>query len=387
MSRFAVMITGATLIALWSGAHAEGEYQVVHRMTLAEGWKPDGGVVQDLASGALFGVRTNSSSGKWHSPRDRGCGSIFRMDPDGSVSTVYDFTAIPRNGCRVFDGLTLADGHLYGAAAAGGKNGHGTVFRTTLEGDLQVLHHFSGADGSLPNGELLRGTDGAWYGTTQRGGLRDLGTIFRITPDGKFRSLYQFIPNDAAGTIPRNGLAQGSDGRIYGTTSSAGTLFVLDEEAQPQPLHKFQGGQFGLDPTSLTPGTDGALYGACFSGGSFGLGMLYRWSAAKGFEHLHSFNGLDGDGPLSPPVELPAGGFIGTTYGLGLGDTKGTLYRFQDAGDLQRLHVFGIATKDGAGPTGKILVGTDGAWYGVSNWGGSLKFDGLGTGTVWRYVP
>ena len=37
---------------------------------------------------------------------------------------------------------------------------------------------------------------------------------------------------------------------------------------------------------SLRPGV-----GAAFSGGEFGLGMIYRWSADAGFEHLHSLSG------------------------------------------------------------------------------------------------
>jgi len=48
---------------------------------------------------------------------------------------------------------------------------------------------------------------------------------------------------------------------------------------------------------SLTPGSDGALYGTSFSGGSFNRGTIFRIDGAGNFTRLHSFNGSDGASP------------------------------------------------------------------------------------------
>jgi uncharacterized repeat protein (TIGR03803 family) len=362
------------------------DYQTLQRLGNGIGWKGEGGLVEDPVSQTVYGITANSPTGKWHSNIDRGCGSIISLRKGEKATTVHDFTAKPRTGCRVWDGLLFHASALYGSTMEGGAHGHGTLFRLQ-HGKFEVLHHFSGADGRLPNGELLAASDGYIYGTTWFGGFRDFGTIFRISLAGEFETVYEFQRDDPAGLSPRHGLTQGTDGRIYGTTFSPGTLFVLDERGRPQPLHHFNGGILGLDPTSLTPGSEGSLYGAAFSGGEFGLGMIYRWSAKAGFEHLHSFSGLDGDGPQSPPVLLPDGGLAGTTNGMGLGRSRGTLYRFDLGTGLTILHTFEESPRDGAGPNGKVLIASDGAWYGMTAFGGNEKLDGWGTGTIWRYRP
>ena len=59
----------------------------------------------------------------------------------------------------------------------------GTVFRLTPDGTLTTLYNFQGSltDGSLPSAALVQGIDGNFYGTTSTGGPGNDGTAFRLS--------------------------------------------------------------------------------------------------------------------------------------------------------------------------------------------------------------
>jgi uncharacterized repeat protein (TIGR03803 family) len=114
---------------------------------------------------------------------------------------------------------------LYGTTGYGGTNFAGTVFRIGTNGDgYAVLYNFggTGGDGYGPNG-LIQGTDGMLYGTTQEGGTNSDGTVFRIGTNGNgYAVLYRFTGTGGDGTAPLAGLIQGADGTFYGTTLYGG---------------------------------------------------------------------------------------------------------------------------------------------------------------------
>ena len=59
-----------------------------------------------------------------------------------------------------------------GALARAAGSGCGTVFKITPQGVLTTLHSFTGtgAEGSGPAGTLMQAADGDFYGTTGGGG-------------------------------------------------------------------------------------------------------------------------------------------------------------------------------------------------------------------------
>jgi len=97
----------------------------------------------------------------------------------------------------------------------GGANGWGTVFKITPKGTLTTLHSFAGTptEGGYPSAGLVQGTDGNFYGTTLHGGtstcFEGCGTVFRITPSGTFTTLHTF--GGAEGALPMAGLIQATD--------------------------------------------------------------------------------------------------------------------------------------------------------------------------------
>ena len=106
-----------------------------------------------------------------------GPGSVFQMTPTGDLTTLAWFNG--DNGATPWAGLVQAnDGNFYGTTIGGGNLslvggvGGGTVFKMTPDGTLTTLVAFDGTNGFRPSTTLIQGSDGNLYGSA--------GTIFRI---------------------------------------------------------------------------------------------------------------------------------------------------------------------------------------------------------------
>jgi uncharacterized repeat protein (TIGR03803 family) len=155
-----------------------------------------------------------------------GAGTIFQITTEGVLTTLhsfdYDNGAFPGYGSLVL----ASNGDLYGTTNRGGANcvdtgGCGTVFKITPDGRASTLRSFGFTSGCRPESGLVQATDGNLYGTTSVCGANG-GTIFEITPAGALTVLYS--PGGS-------GLVQATDGNFYGFagggTDGAGTIFKL----------------------------------------------------------------------------------------------------------------------------------------------------------------
>ena len=103
---------------------------------------------------------------------------IFKISAAGAFQTVYSFCTQPNctDGLFPVGGLTLAtDGNFYGTTTNGGTydncaDGCGTIYRITPGGTLTTLHDFNGTDGNFVYGTLLQATSGTFYGPDLQGG-------------------------------------------------------------------------------------------------------------------------------------------------------------------------------------------------------------------------
>jgi len=140
------------------------------------------GVIAD-ASGNLYG--TTGNGGLY----DRG--SIYKLTPGGTFSVLHSFgrSADDGNpdGARPQGPLVMdPEGNFYGVTT-GKARGRccGTIFRLDADGTQHILHyfHFLGSGGRTPRAGLFRDEAGFLYGTTVDGGSddhrSDYGVIFR----------------------------------------------------------------------------------------------------------------------------------------------------------------------------------------------------------------
>jgi uncharacterized repeat protein (TIGR03803 family) len=195
---------------------ASGKLTTLHSFDNRDGAYPIAGLVQ-ASNGDFYGTTTNGGRG-------HGDGTIFKITPSGTLTTLYRFCSL--SGCTDGEfpqaGLIQAiNGSLYGTTNAGGANGNGTVFTITPSGTLKTLHSFGGTDGESPEAGLVQATDGRFYGTTASGGSNGLGTVFKITAGGTLTMLHSIESAGEQGPIA--GLIQATNGSFYGTTANGGT--------------------------------------------------------------------------------------------------------------------------------------------------------------------
>jgi uncharacterized repeat protein (TIGR03803 family) len=78
------------------------------------------------------------------------------------------------------------DGAFYGSTNQGGEFDRGTLFRLTPDGGLTTLHSFQlqGEEGWFASNPLVEVSDGEFLGATAVGGTSDQGAVYRlrITP-------------------------------------------------------------------------------------------------------------------------------------------------------------------------------------------------------------
>ena len=332
-------------------------------------------------------------------------GTIFKMAPDGTFSSMYLFGTVYAdnndNGHWPQGNLIQgADGNLYGTTQYGGPPNGGTVFQITTNGDLTTLYNFgnnagfnsplgwTNYDGDAPIAGIVQGTDGNFYGTTFSYGAYGNGTVFQLTPGGVLTTLHSFSALDsgnsyenADGANPTGELIQGKDGSFYGTTTQggtnaygSGTVFQITTSGLFTTLHSFSsgnGGSFG----GLVQGNDGNLYGTTTGGD----GTVFKITTNGDFTTLHTFTGSDGLSPNAALILGSDGNLYGTANGGGPSGSDGTVFQITTNGAFTTLYAFSGA--DGSHPNAALVQAADGSFYGTTTTGGAA-----GYGTTFRFI-
>ena len=296
-----------------------GTLTTLHSFDGTEGENPAGGLVQ-ATNGDLYGT---TSGGGANTTCPGGCGTVFKITPSGTLTTLYSFCS--RSGCT--DGsdpvaalVQATNGNFYGTTNLGVNNqgGYGgTVFEITPSGKLTTLYSFCSktgcADGEVPNGGLVQASNGNFYGTTFYGGTYGDGTVFKITPTGTLTTLHIFDVTD--GTNPGGTLIQATDGNLYGTTyqhgtdsggGGGGTIFKITPSGALTTLYNFCSQSECTDGTEpevagLVQDTNGTFYGTTLYGGAnsttcaYGCGTVYGLSVGLGpFVEIQQTSGKEG---------------------------------------------------------------------------------------------
>jgi uncharacterized repeat protein (TIGR03803 family) len=279
-----------------------------------DGGMPSAALIQ-ATDGNFYGTASGGGSSGF-------AGTLFKITSSGVLTTLYSFCSQSdcTDGATPSGGLVQAtDGNLYGTTEMAGANpsdcfgaGCGTVFKITPRGSLSTLHSFDSTDGAGPTAGLIQATDGNFYGTTNAGGAispacaevvqnSGCGTVFEITPSGTLTTLHSFCAqtNCTDGSLPLASLAQATDGNLYGTTEMGGgphgdgTVFKITTGGTLTTVHSFfcsvrncTGGD--LPTAALIQDTSGGFYGTTCAGGNdplmcpSGCGTVFTLSVGLG---------------------------------------------------------------------------------------------------------
>ena len=298
----------------------------------ADGDYPQGGLIMDNA-GNLYG--TTFYGGMVGCPivlYDKGCGTVFKIDPTGQETVLYSFTPANGDGENPAAGLVMdSGGNLYGTTSLGGLVGCqfdmscGTVFKIDPTGHETVLYSFTGSygDGAGPSSALIMDSAGNLYGTTEAGGLSGIGTVFELDTTGHETVLYSFDGTPGDAYLPVSGLIMDSAGNLYGTTYAdgfdlPGMVYKLDTTGHETVLYSFTDGSDGGNPSAgLIMDNAGNLYGTTVNGGASDVGTVFELNTTGHETVLYSFTGgSDGANPYAGLIMDNAGNLYGTTvYG------------------------------------------------------------------------
>jgi len=226
----------------------------------------------------------------------RGCGVIFRIDATGTESVLYTFGQAADGGNGVGDLIRDKVGNIFGTTNRGGDYTWGSVFKLDPEGTWTTLYSFTGfADGNAPTSGLIRDENGSFYGSTQFGGdptcgfyLNGCGVIFKLDSANSETVLYTFTGDPNQGE-PFGALLRDASGNLYGTSypgavcdPHCGNVFKLDPSGNKTILHEFNNPSKGLWLGHLTRDKAGNLYGTTWSGGRkndscyYGCGVIFK---------------------------------------------------------------------------------------------------------------
>jgi len=337
--------------------------------------------------GNLYGTTFSGGAGNVNCDNYTDCGGVvFNITASGDYTLLYTFCALGDGQGDCPDGrspeggvIQASDGNIYGMTYAGGTNNLGTIFRLTPDGTLTTLHSFCNPpytcnpnDGAGPTGQLLQASNGDLYGVSTG------NTLFKITTAGKFTLLYSF-PN---GTNPQGNLVQIPSGDIYGVTEdggaySQGEIFKATLGGKVTTVYSFcaqQGCPDGQHPNSLALGSDGDLYGSTFAGGTDDFGTVFKITTKGKFKFtlVHTFTGFDNGGddggnPSAPMTIGSDGNLYGTAQNYGGGGEGGTgaVYAVGAGGYAS----YGLPTDlcTLAHPLGGLVQSTNGTFFGSDN--------------------
>ncbi len=259
---------------------------------------------------------------------------------------------------------------------------------------LSVVHNFTGgSDGGNPVNGFTMSATGTLYGTASSGGSSGYGVVFKVGDKGDETVLHSFA-GGSDGATPNGGVIEDPSGAFFGTTTTGGTsglgTVYRVKRTKETVLYSFAGGTDGADPQAgLVMDAAGNLYGTTSVGGSAGNGTVFelvapkvksgRWTETV----LYSFGtGTDGATPIGG-VNLDAAGNLYGTTSLGGTYGYGTVFRLTPGSGWTENILYNFDnTTDGAYPYADLISDAAGNLYGAATDGGTG-----GGGTIFELTP
>ena len=247
-------------------------------------------------------------------------------------------------------------------------------------GDSQTVTGLVSFTDALSNygggGTLAQGRDGRLYGTTDGFSSNQTpdGTIYKVNTDGSGLDPF-FTFNGSDGQLPFSVILS-TDGNYYGTTpyggeSNAGVLFKVTPTGNYTLLYQFSGGVDGGVPIGPIQASDGNFYGVTGTGGN-GDGTVFKYSPSTGTLSTIlslSADGSQGNVPAAQLIQASDGSLYGVTDSGGTNNC-GTIFRLTTTGVLLNVYSFPCGP-GGSTPEAPLYEASDGNLYGTTFYGGN----------------
>ncbi|HZH72266.1 MAG TPA: choice-of-anchor tandem repeat GloVer-containing protein [Mariniphaga sp.] len=258
------------------------------------------GRMTEYSDSIFFGTTTKRN--------DFGIGGIFKFNSNkGQFTKLLDFDS-ENVGVDGAGSLLLASNNkLYGMTKTGGAYNHGIIYEFDPETEVYTkkLDFNESISGKWPIGALVEGEEGYLYGITSEGGDEGSGIIFSYNYITETFTKIIDLQSETMGSSPEGGLIIAADGMLYGTAREGGdngygVIFKFDPVTITyEVLFAFDGEDHGSYPAcTLLEGSNGNLYGTTSSGGSFGYGLIFEFD----FINNIFIKRLENSGPYSDKV-------------------------------------------------------------------------------------
>jgi uncharacterized repeat protein (TIGR03803 family) len=394
----------AAALALFTPLANAQDFTVLHTFSGSPDGTNPNPLIRD-AEGNMYG--STLAGGNQTDNCFGGCGMVYKIDPAGNMTTLYNFAGGP-NGAYPAAALALdASGNLYGTTEGLGTFNLSVVFKLTPDGQETS---FPAPIGSL-NAPVVVDAKGNLYGETAYGGTPNCGwdhnelgcgTLFVMNPDGKATIVHNFTGTD--GMYPWSGLVRDSQGNFYGAAvyggirdcrasgngqeePGCGTIFKVDTHGKYSVLHTFTGMSDGSGPLGVIIDSEDNLYGIATGGGDLqgnpaGYGTIFKLDTKT-----NQFSVVF----TRPPNLLGSGAYFaallardskGNLYGgddFGGANNSGCIFRIDTKGNYTNLYSFDVL-EDGKNEDGffvnGVVPGSADDLYGSAYEGG---FTGFGT--------
>ncbi len=354
-----------------------GGYQLKYSFPEATGDNPYGDLLE-ASNGRFYGLTSDGGA--------TGNGVLFEFNPLNGMYIVrasFNGTALgsdPRGSLVEGPG-----GKLYGMTTNGGLTTDGVLFEydTITRVLTKKIDLNSATTGRNPEGDLFLASDGNLYGMNPQGGANGMGTLFRyVIATNSLTVMVHFSGPD--GSVPDGSLIEPVNGMLYGCTKYGGTagfgvLFAYDISLNIATAQcSFNGTGTGRNPSgSPLYAGNGKFYGMTQIGGANNQGVLWEWNPTNTtLTNLVNFNGTNGSYPLASVIQ--AGN--GLLYGMTGMPFSGSAFSYDImSGTLAQICTMG-SQENGVDPHGSFIQSANGKLYAMTRYGGPS-----GYGSIFSY--
>jgi uncharacterized repeat protein (TIGR03803 family) len=323
------------------------------------------------------------------------------LNTTNTSTTTVTFNNLPPSGSPGATGYATADVYVYFDGHNVGADRTGTY--TLTSGATTKTISAKDKSGVQFSGTFTAVTANGGTGNYVKFAKVALGTSLTVTAvpgvstDTAKRApinAIQIIP-DADGGDPVASVVQAPNGTLYGVNFGGGaygngTAFSVTTAGTFNLLHTFIGDFGGSAPapeganpySRLDVGPDGNFYGTTESGGASGYGVVFKMTPSGAITVLHDFTGgADDAGPTGRLIVGSDGLLYGTTSGGAV--SNGSVYRVKrDGTAFTTLYKLALDGTQGMRPAGGLKSMSDGNYYGVAQFGGPNN-----QGVVFRVTP